>query len=164
MTNLLQFHNKCSKNPTVSLNTLRNSWASYRVFFVWVDPHLSLCWQQHSKCERAIRQFAWFIHLSFVHLTTRPSKQKSKGVMSGNCISCISLTFTTKPTCWHQLFSHNDVYYLPKELPCSWFALSEDSTVLYKPSVPYKISFTQYNPPATLYQPSLPYVATFYAV
>ena len=26
-----------------------------RVFFVWVDLHVSLCWQQHPYCERAIR-------------------------------------------------------------------------------------------------------------
>ena len=26
-----------------------------RVLFVWVDLHVSLCGQQHSKCERALR-------------------------------------------------------------------------------------------------------------
>ena len=45
------------ENPTVSLGTwhfvllVRED----RVLFVGVDLRVSLCWQQHPKCERAIR-------------------------------------------------------------------------------------------------------------
>jgi hypothetical protein len=105
------------------------------------SPFFLLSWQQRPKCERAIRQFVWCIHLSFVHYVPRPSKQRSKEVRAGDCSSCIWLTFITKPTCSHQLFSYNDVHYLPKQLHCSWFTLWDDSAVLYELSVPYKNQF-----------------------
>ena len=61
MTNLLYangkfvtVHNKCSKNqPSTSVHFPLV--CEDRVLFVWVDLHMSSCWQQHPYCERAIR-------------------------------------------------------------------------------------------------------------
>jgi len=44
------------ENPTVQLpNTLQLVFEDYFFFFVWVDFRVSLCWQPHPKCERAVR-------------------------------------------------------------------------------------------------------------
>ena len=45
--------NKCSKIPTVNLSATLQHLCEDRVLFVWVDLHVSLCSQQHPKCDIA---------------------------------------------------------------------------------------------------------------
>jgi hypothetical protein len=125
MTNSLQrnnkfvtVRNKCSKNPTVSLNKLlRNSCADIACCSSeLIVTFLYAC----SSLQNARQQFGNSSGVSTSLLYTSPldpPKQKSKGVWSGECSSCTSLTFIIKPTCSHQPFSHNDVCYLPNQLP-----------------------------------------------
>jgi hypothetical protein len=72
MTNLLHFTinvRKSHRQPQYILQLVCED----RVLFVSVDLHVSLCRQQHPKCERAIRLC---IHLSFVKFAPHPTKKK----------------------------------------------------------------------------------------
>jgi len=54
MTYLLRFTThilKSCRHPQCTLQLVCED----RVLFIWVDLHVSLCWQQHPYCERAIR-------------------------------------------------------------------------------------------------------------
>ena len=54
ITDLLQFITNDRKSHRQPQCTLQLA-SEVRVLFVWVDLHVSLCRQQHPKCERAIR-------------------------------------------------------------------------------------------------------------
>jgi hypothetical protein len=71
MTNLLQFKinvPKSHRQPQCTLQLVCED----RVLFVSVDLHVSLCGQQHAKCQPAIRLF---IELPILHFASNPTPQ-----------------------------------------------------------------------------------------
>ena len=90
MTKLLQFTRnirKSHRQPQCILQLVCDDGG----FFVSVDLHVSLCWQQHAKCEPAIRLVypTFLLHTS---LFIQPHKQKCDGFMFAVSSSCISLS------------------------------------------------------------------------
>ena len=91
-----------------------------RVLFVWVDRHVSLCRQQHPKCDRATSVYPPFLFfLSFFFLFSslfiQPDKQTLNGVISGDSKSSISVTNQPLTQLHINLCSDDDRHYhLPK--------------------------------------------------
>jgi len=83
MNNFLQFGTNVMKSHRQPEWTLRVEWED-RMLYAWVDLHVSVCGQQHPKCERAIRLMypPFFFKLRFIQTHT----QKSNGVRSGDSI------------------------------------------------------------------------------
>jgi hypothetical protein len=72
---MVTFHNKYSKNPTVSLNTLCKSCAkiafcSYELIFTFLYAG--------SSTQNANEQFISCIHMSFVDFALHPTPQQQK--------------------------------------------------------------------------------------
>ena len=79
ITNLLQFTINVRNSHRRPQYTFKLVYED-RVFFVWIDLHLSLRWQQHPKCERAIRhRVSTFLFLNFALQPTPQTKIKAEG-------------------------------------------------------------------------------------
>jgi len=60
------------ENPTVNFNVLCISRAKIACCSSWVDLYVSLCGQQHPKCEPAIRLVPTFYMVNFaLYLTSQ---------------------------------------------------------------------------------------------
>ena len=102
MINLLEFTLNVRKSHRQLNLTLQLVYED-RVLFVSVDLHVSLCWQQHTKCERAIRLVYPPLIRKLRPLHPTP-QLKSNGVGSGDSNSCIWVTIQNYTHVCIQLF------------------------------------------------------------
>ena len=110
MTDLLQF----TINVGKSRRQLQwNLWFVFedRVMFIWVVLHVSLCGQQHPKCDIASNLSGVSTFLLQTSLFNQTDKQKSSAVMSGDSDSSLSVKYSELETRSYELFTHNDRYY-----------------------------------------------------